>query len=252
MRRTTTAVSASAAALFLGVLLTGCGDAPRSGYAAVGAADPSDGTAATKPAPPPGGVELAPLDGNRADDGTGHSGHPGPTTPSVHRDPADPAPSAGATGSPSPDVPATPPRDAASPNTPSVPGGSPSPQPSGSPAPRPPSPTIPAGPGAPPGLLVGEPAVADTDVRWCQQLTLHFLNTGDHPVTAGTVTFGSHVIGPLGIDWTTIDSTYRLPLPLAPDKPTTGRWRVCVDAWRVPLGMRLDTRDTRFTWSAER
>ncbi|MCZ0994221.1 hypothetical protein O1L44_15490 [Streptomyces noursei] len=51
MRRTTTVASASAAVLCLGVLLTGCADAAGSGYAAVGAAGPSDDTAATKPAP---------------------------------------------------------------------------------------------------------------------------------------------------------------------------------------------------------
>ncbi|WP_237323680.1 hypothetical protein [Streptomyces sp. MOE7] len=62
------------------------------------------------------------------------------------------------------------------------------------------------------------------------------------------MTFGTHIIGALGIDWATISSRHRLPLPLAPGTRTTGSWRVCVDAWRVPLGMHLDTRDITFTW----
>ncbi|PNE36318.1 hypothetical protein [Streptomyces noursei] len=252
MRRTTTVASASAAVLCLGVLLTGCADAAGSGYAAVGAAGPSDGTAATKPAPPPGDVELTPLDGGG--DGSGPSDRSGPPN---SPGPAAPGPSPAPTGSspsgaPTTSPPTTPPGPSA--GTPAghsdgdTPGSNPPSVPGGSPAPRPPSPTIPAGPGAPSGLVVGKPVLADTDVRWCQQITIAFLDTGDRPVTAGTVTFGSHVIGALGIDWATLESTRPLPLPLAPGTPATGRWRVCVDAWRVPWGMHLDTRDVTFKW----
>ncbi|WP_234024974.1 MULTISPECIES: hypothetical protein [unclassified Streptomyces] len=134
------------------------------------------------------------------------------------------------------------------PNAPSAPGGSPGPRPGGGATPEPPSPTIPAGPHAPTGLVVGKPVLAGTDVRWCQRITIAFLNTGNHPVTTGTVTFGTHVIGALGIDWATLESTHPLPLPLTPGKPATGHWRICVDAWRVPLGMHLDTRDATFKW----
>ncbi|MFE3776142.1 hypothetical protein [Streptomyces sp. NPDC059122] len=261
MRRTTSAAhvaAASAAALCLGALLTGCGTAAGTGYAAVGAAGPSDGTARTKPAPPPGGVQLTPLDG----DDTGPTGSPGPSPGTTANAPSatSGAPGAPGTSGTSGTPPSAPPGSSAAPpaghgngdapgtNAPSPPSGSPAPQPSGSPAPEPPSPTIPPGPNAPSGLVVGKPVLADTDVRWCQRLTIDFLNTGDHPVTTGTVTFGSHVIGALGIDWATLDSTHPLPLPLAPGKPATGTWRVCVDAWRVPLGMHLDTKDVSFTW----
>jgi hypothetical protein len=109
-------------------------------------------------------------------------------------------------------------------------------------------PTIPAGPNAPAGLLIGKPALAGTDVRWCEQVTLDFLNTAKNPVTSGTVTFGTHIIGLLGIDWATVNSTHSLPLPLAPGRHTTGTWRVCVAAWRVPLGMHIETRDVTFGW----
>ncbi|WP_052230023.1 hypothetical protein [Streptomyces sp. CT34] len=245
MRRTT-AASASAAVLCLGVLLTGCAGAAGSGYAAVGAQGPADGSAPNRPVPPRGGVELTPLDGDGGP-GAGHpgrspdSGRPGSpgspgTTAGTH--PASPGPSSSPTG----------PGDSAGTNTPAPPGDSPRPWPSGTATPAPPSPTVPAGPGAPAGLLVGKPALAATDVRWCQQVTLDFLNTGDRPVTSGTVTFGTHIIGALGIDWGTVGSDHKLPLPLAAGRPATGTWRVCVDAWRVPLGMHLDTKDVTFTW----
>ncbi|MGV4930118.1 hypothetical protein K2224_07345 [Streptomyces sp. BHT-5-2] len=263
MRRTTTALSASAAVLCLGVLLTGCGDASRSGYAAVGAAGPSDGTAPTRSATPPGGVELSPLDGESngrpgSSDRSGHSGPPatGPSTGTTASAPSDsgaPPHSSARPGSSGSSGTSTGPftgHDGGTPGTngPSAPGGSPGPRPGGGPTPEPPYPTLPAGPHAPAGLVVGKPVLADTDVRWCQRITIDFLSTGDHPVTAGTVTFGTHVIGALGIDWATLDSTHPLPLPLTPGKPTTGRWRVCVDAWRVPLGMHLETRDVTFKW----
>ncbi|MEW1655896.1 hypothetical protein [Streptomyces sp. NPDC093707] len=254
-RRTTPVASASAIVLCLGVLLTGCG-AAGSGYAAVGPAGPLDGTARTTPVAPPGRVELTPLDGG--DHGPARpgpsGGPPGPSTgptgsapaPGSATPPATPPhgspTSPGTTGAPGP----TPdPGPGTNPSSPS--GGSSSPQPGGSsPTPVPPSPTVPAGPDAPPGLVVGKPVLADTDVRWCQQVTIDFLNTGDHPVTTGTVTLGSHVIDALGIDWATVDSPQSLPLPLIPGKPATGSWRVCVDAWRVPPGMHLDTKDVTF------
>lgn len=272
MRRTT-AARASAAVLCLGVLLTGCGSAAGQGYAAVGAADPADGHPPATPVPPRDGVALTPLDGDdgghdsghgSGDSGHGsdagtHSGRPGASTSSrpgsgpgeAAGDAATPG-GPGARTTPSPGKPAgqgggsapsTPP---ATPNSPAPPHGSR--PPSHSPSPEPPSPTMPPGPGAPAGLLIGRPRLADTDVRWCEKVTLEFLNTGDRPVTAGTVTFGTHIIGALGIDWATVTSTHKLPLPLAPDRKKSGSWRVCVDGWRVPAGMHLDTRDVAFSW----
>ncbi|MFD0167404.1 hypothetical protein ACFVJH_25155 [Streptomyces decoyicus] len=277
MRRTTTVASASAAVLCLGVLLAGCGSAAGQGYVAVGAAGPADGRAPTRAVPPEDGVELTPLDGDGgrrggsgsgSGDGSGNggsapTGRPGSGSPAGSGG-GEAADGSGAPGSPgasgAPPGPSAPPAGAhgghgdgatspASPgasNSPSRPGGSTPPH--GSPAPEPPSPTIPAGADAPAGLLIGKPALAGTDVRWCQKVTLDFLNSGDRPVTAGTVTFGTHIIGALGIDWATITSTHKLPLPLAPGKKKTGTWRVCVDGWRVPLGMHLDTKDVTFGW----
>ncbi|MEU9118340.1 hypothetical protein AB0C96_00505 [Streptomyces sp. NPDC048506] len=263
MRRTTTTLgSASAAVLCLGVLLTGCGSAADEGYVAVGAAGPADGRAPTKPVPPREGVALTPLDGQGDRSGTGdrgghgahggRGGHGDAGDSSGNGDGSDRDGGTG-TGRPTPSTSPTGARgdDHTHPNPPSAPGSS-APRPPGSPGPsapaEPPSPTIPAGPGARGGLLVGAPVRSDTDVRWCERVTLDFLNTGDAPVTAGTVTFGTHIIGALGIDWATITSRHALPLPLPPGKRRTGSWRVCVDAWRVPLGMHIDTEDVAFTW----
>ncbi|TJZ50327.1 hypothetical protein FCH28_23915 [Streptomyces piniterrae] len=243
MRRTTTVASASAAVLCLGVLLTGCGSASEEGYAAVGAAGPADGRAPTK-AVPEGGVELTPLDG----DGRGDSDD-GATEPGSGPRSARPAPGASPEAADAtPDAPDDGPSK--TPNSPSPPGDTPRPDTpgSGSPSPRPPAPTIPAGPDAPTGLVIGKPDLADTDVRWCEKVSIDFLNTGRRSVTSGTVTFGSHIIGPLGVDWATIDATRKLPLPLTPGERKTGTWRVCVESWRVPLGMHLDTKDVTFHW----
>ncbi|MFH8567459.1 hypothetical protein [Streptomyces sp. NPDC017993] len=263
MRRTTTVASASAALLCLGVLLTGCGSAAEEGYAAVGAAGPADGRAPTKAVPPDAGVELTPLDGDG--DGAPHTGpesraaagsrdaHGSPgSTPGASSSP--PAPSSEDAGGNDGDSPHAPPGSSSPPEGSGAGGpsdgasGPPDSPGSGSPAPEPPSPALPAGPGAPAGLLIGAKDLAGTDVRWCEKVTLDFLNTGKHPVTSGTVSFGTHVIGGLGVDWATLRSTHRLPLPLDPGEKRTGSWRVCVDAWRVPLGMHLDTRDVSFTW----
>ncbi|WP_328742533.1 hypothetical protein OG436_20795 [Streptomyces caniferus] len=278
MRRTTTVAAASAAVLCLGSLVAGCGSTADEGYVAVGAAGPADGRAPSRAVPPEGGVVLTPLDGGDGRGGgsssaRGHGKSGGGSvrsgtarTESAGRGTGDEAGGTGEPGSPGttgaprgPSAPPagthtghghgggpTPPASPSAPNSPTRPGGSTPPH--GSPAPEPPSPTIPAGPGAPGGLLIGRPALAGTDVRWCQQVSLDFLNNGDRPVTAGTVTFGTHVIGALGIDWATLTSTRALPLPLAVGRKQTGTWRVCVDSWRVPLGMHLDTKDVRFTW----
>ncbi|MFG3113048.1 hypothetical protein ACGF4C_01485 [Streptomyces sp. NPDC048197] len=261
-RTTTTLASASAAVLCLGVLLTGCGDAADRGQVAVGAAGPGDGQAPQHPVPPRDGVELTPYDGNgRGSGGSGGSGGRGVGggdgrggAPSARTGPgsgssttapgsARPGSTGGKSGSPSP-----------SPGSHGTPHPTPQPsdptRPPHHDSPAPPKPGIPAGPGAPEGLLVGHAVLAGTDVRWCQKVSLDFVNTGDHAVTTGRVMFGSHVIGSLGVDWATLTSTHELPLPLAPGTRKTGSWRVCVDAWRVPLGMHLDTRDITFAWGA--
>ncbi|MFD4635596.1 hypothetical protein ACFVYR_14135 [Streptomyces sp. NPDC058284] len=97
-------------------------------------------------------------------------------------------------------------------------------------------------------LKVGDPERSPADKRWCEEVTVTFRNTGGSPVRSGTVTFGTHVIGGLGVDWATIESTVKLPAPIDPGRKRERGWTVCVDAWRVPLGMRVETRDVSVDW----
>jgi hypothetical protein len=89
---------------------------------------------------------------------------------------------------------------------------------------------------------------AATDHRWCEDVTLGFHNFGGTAVRSGTVSFGTHIIGALGIDWATIESAEQLPVPIAPGARKDHTWTVCVDAWRVPLGMHIETRDVSVEW----
>ncbi|MEV1052603.1 hypothetical protein [Streptomyces sp. NPDC049887] len=74
---------------------------------------------------------------------------------------------------------------------------------------------------------------------------MEFRNTGGSEARSGTVVFGTHIVGALGVDWATIDSVRALPAPIAAGTARTTTYRVCVDSWRVPLGMRVETRDVR-------
>ncbi|MGW6008748.1 hypothetical protein [Streptomyces sp. NPDC055210] len=103
-------------------------------------------------------------------------------------------------------------------------------------------------PSGPAVLVVGEPEREPADKRWCEKVTVGFRNTGGTAVRSGTVTFGTHVIGALGIDWATVEAAERLPVPIAPGSRTEKTWTVCVDAWRVPLGMHVETRDVSVRW----
>jgi hypothetical protein len=87
-----------------------------------------------------------------------------------------------------------------------------------------------------------------TDRRWCEDVRLVFTNSGGTAVRSGTVTFGTHVIGALGIDWATVTSEVALPAPIGAGARETKTWTVCVDAWRVPLGMHVETRDVTVRW----
>ncbi|MCB5168900.1 hypothetical protein LG634_29285 [Streptomyces bambusae] len=65
---------------------------------------------------------------------------------------------------------------------------------------------------------------------------------------SGTVEFATHVIGLLGTDWATITSSQPLPAPIGPRSRKTETYTVCVDAWRVPLGMHIETREVTADW----
>ncbi|MFI2236931.1 hypothetical protein [Streptomyces chrestomyceticus] len=256
-----------ATALFLAALLTACGSDTGRGHAALGAAGPADDRSPTRPVPPHDGITLTPLDGDGAP-ATGNGSPPyasssptdsgtSATSGSGGAPPTSPNP---ATGSRNGDgsgratdqtiTPGTPPgrpsetppqRPPARPTAPPGPGPAPSPRPTPTPTPTP-------KPNTPPHLTTGPVNRTGADARWCENVSLTLRNTGDRPVTSGTVTFGTHIIGALGIDWTTRTSTHPLPTPITGHTHRTATWRVCVAAWRVPLGMHIETRDVDVDW----
>ncbi|HET6856932.1 MAG TPA: hypothetical protein VFH94_07540 [Streptomyces sp.] len=276
------ALGASAAVLCLGGVLAACGgDSGDDGYAAVGAAGPTPERAPGKAVPPDGEVELTPLDDEARDEGGG--GHPakrgGSSADGTGKGAAGAAGSGGSggkaadgggpgsTGKPgapggggstadtpgrtgsggsggTPGSPATP----GSPGTGSPGTGSPGTGSPGTGPGSPPTTTPPPPPPAPAALKVGAPARAGADKRWCEKVTVQFRNTGGSPVRSGTVTFATHIIGALGVDWGTRYSTQPLPGPIAAGAAVNKTYTVCVDAWRVPLGMRVETQDVTADW----
>jgi hypothetical protein len=111
----------------------------------------------------------------------------------------------------------------------------------GGPAPSPVPPT-------PAKLSLGTPQRAPADRRWCEQVTVAFRNSGGTPVRSGTVGFATHIIGALGVDWATIHSAQPLPVPIAALSEKRKTYTVCVEAWRVPLGMHVETREVTADW----
>ncbi|MBV1939911.1 hypothetical protein KUF83_25575 [Streptomyces sp. BV286] len=258
---------ASAAVVCLGAVLAACGTADGGGGHVAVQRPASSGEAVA----PTGDVELVPLEGHASEGAAGDGssgparsggGRPGPADASESESGSGSAtsgtvsgstsgagsgsgsngdgdgdgrtsPSAGGGGSGRPGD-----------NPGSAGGSSGGGQPSGGGAG---SPAKPEEPG-PAVIDVGEPERAPADRRWCEKVTVAFHNTGGSAVRSGTVTFGTHVIGALGIDWATVESTEELPAPIAPGAREEKTWTVCVDAWRVPLGMHVETRDVSVRW----
>ncbi|WKE70841.1 hypothetical protein [Streptomyces sp. WP-1] len=231
---------ASAAVVCLGAALGACaGAGGGGGHVAVGGA----GRPGPVDARPTGSVTMVPLDGPGG----------GGTTPP------------GTTGSP-PGTTGTPPAGAGSGPDPARADGSPVPSTPGPPSPNgsstgmgtgaddgrtthTPAPPAPApAPTTPAALSWGAPVTADGDQRWCQEVTVSFRNSGGTAVRSGSVTFGTHVIGALGIDWSTVRTSEALPVPIGAGARTDHTWTVCLDAWRVPLGMHIETRDVAVQW----
>lgn len=253
-------LGASTAVLCLGGLLAACGDGSGDGYVATGAAAASPERAPDKGVAPTGDVELVPLDGSESPGGEssgsgdkkgGGSGPSEPGSGSSSSDPSGKGSGKSPGGNGGSDSPATsggteattggsnPGRteessggSGSSPgDTPSAPGGGAS-----------------TGPSGPAKLSVGEPQRKAADDRWCEKVTVTFRNTGESPVRSGTVTFSTHVIGALGVDWATIKSTEKLPAPIGAGERVKKTWPVCVEAWRVPLGMHVETQDVSVKW----
>jgi hypothetical protein len=229
------AIGASAAVACLGAVLVACGSGGSGddGYVAIGAAG---GTTSRAAAEPTGSVRVVPLDG---------ADSPGPEGSSAKS-----SAKSSARGTSS------------APSAPRVPGGmvSLSPSAEGAKSSRTPTtspsaasptaggPATPTAAPAPAALTVSEPEREATDQRWCEKVTLVFHNSGGTAVRSGTVTFGTHIIGALGVDWGTIESAVELPAPIGGGVRREKAWAVCVDAWRVPLGMHIETRDVSVRW----
>ncbi len=245
--------------------LTGCGGPARDGYLAVGAAAPGPERAAGENVAPQGGVEFQPLGGPSAAGGSSVSSSTSASTPGSQVPGGSAQGGAAATGpGGSAQTPGTPP--GAGPST-NAPGGSGSPGRSGSPGgsggtgggpgtpntpsspPAKPGTTPPAPPATPAKLTLSAPARAAAADRWCEQVTVVFTNTGTAAARSGTVSFATHIIGALGIDWATITTTQPLPAPIAGGTAKTQSYTVCVEAWRVPLGMHVETRRVTATWN---
>ncbi|MFJ6665910.1 hypothetical protein [Streptomyces sp. NPDC091383] len=236
---------ASAAVVCLGAALGACaGSGSGGGYVAVG------GTGRSGPvdASPTGSVTMVPLDGPKGGGTTppGTTGSP-PAGTGTGRG------TARAGGGPVP-VPGTP--DPPSPTTGKSTGagtgastgtGTGDGRTTHTPAPPAPAP-VPTTPPAPAALSWGGPVTAAGDQRWCQKVTVDFRNSGGTAVRSGSVTFGTHVIGALGIDWSTVRTSEALPVPIGAGARTDHTWTVCLDAWRVPLGMHVETRDLSVQW----
>ncbi|WP_328830295.1 hypothetical protein OHT77_22375 [Streptomyces sp. NBC_00252] len=212
--------------------LTACGSTG-DGYVAVGPPRPS-ATAAR----PTGSVTLVPLDGDgtpKSPTASGTSSRPG-TAPAPTSAPGASSPP----GSSSLPGPSSPPAATSGDGKATSRSSAPTPAPTtDSRAPAPPTPAA---------LAWAAPTRKATDKRWCEDVTLAFHNSGGTAVRSGTVTLGTHIIGSLGIDWVTIRTTEQLPAPIAANTRKNGTWTVCVDAWRVPLGMHIETRDVSVTW----
>ncbi|MFI8824095.1 hypothetical protein [Streptomyces sp. NPDC053431] len=235
-------------ALCLGGALTACGTGgDGEGYAAVGT-----GSSPKGPVPPSGTVTLVPLDpapttdpgltSSTSSPSPGPSGGTGTDTGSGTRTGTAP----GGTATAPPPVPGGPPPR--TPGKPTAPGTTPAKPPAPAPTTAQPAPAPSTAPPAPAALTLSAPVLTDADQRWCENVTVTFRNTGGTAVRSGTVSFATHVIGALGVDWATVRSSQPLPAPIAAGATRSSTYRVCVDSWRVPLGMHVDTREVTAAW----
>ncbi|SCF95952.1 hypothetical protein [Streptomyces sp. Ncost-T10-10d] len=249
-----TVIAASAAVLCLGGALAACGGGTADdGYVAVGAAGAGPERTPSGAVAPSGKVTLVPLDrggkgggsaGDRAD-----GGGPSPSASVVGDGSGGTSAASGAADRPTGAIgPRAGGAGSGTGSTGGATGGTTGPGDSGGPGGDPTGPATPSAPGstAPAGpavLVVGAPERASADERWCEKVTVEFRNTGGSSARSGTVTFATHIIGGLGIDWATVESSGPLPAPIDAGAARTKTYTVCVDAWRVPLGMHVETRD---------
>ncbi|MGW1089025.1 hypothetical protein ACWD4L_22595 [Streptomyces sp. NPDC002596] len=266
-----TVIVASAAVLCLGGALAACGAGAggKDGYAAVGAAGIGPEKAPKGAVAPSGRVTLIPLDGEGGDGGgeepkpgssaaSGDTGGKGGTGSGAGGGAADRTSGGAQSSSGSGGTTAGTTGGAAGSrggtgSAGSAGGGGTGGTASGGAGGGSATPTTPSAPGstapaAPAVLTLGAPERAAADHRWCEKVTVEFRNTGGSPARSGTVMFATHIIGGLGIDWATVETTAPLPAPIDAGAAREKTYTVCVDAWRVPLGMHVETRDVTAVW----
>ncbi|MEV6331293.1 hypothetical protein [Streptomyces sp. NPDC051909] len=240
-------------ALCLGGALTACGGSDDGeGYAAVGAGQ----TGPKGAVQPSGAVTLVPLDPKATGpELTSSTSRPSPGPPASDTGTGSrtgTVPGGTATAPPpvsgAPAPPRTPGSPATTPATPAKPPASAPPAPAPTSTAPPTKPPAPAPTPEPALLTLSAPVLTDTDRRWCENVTVGFRNTGGTAARSGTVTFATHVIGALGIDWATLSSSQPLPAPIQAGTTRTQTYTVCVDSWRVPLGMHVDTQKVTASW----
>ncbi|KOU37404.1 hypothetical protein ADK51_02460 [Streptomyces sp. WM6368] len=242
--------------------LTGCGGPARDGYVAVGAAAPGPERGAGENVAPRGQVEFQQLGAPDAAGGASASAESPDTTsgPAGSTVPGGPAAGGATTTAPggSGNTPGTPAGPGSAPPPPGTPAGPGTPRPPTGPTapgtptgpPTGPGPTVPGTPASTPArLTLSAPVRAAAADRWCERVTVTFTNTGTTAARSGTVSFATHIIGALGVDWATITTSQPLPAPLAGGASKAQTYTVCVESWRVPLGMHVDTRKVTATWS---
>lgn len=251
-------VGASAVLVCLGGALASCTSADGDGYVAVGS-----GAGTPRPAvAPTGDVTFVPLEDGRPPTDSGRPGRADPTDGRGGQGTAN-GPGAGPdlpgatdgsatnrSATDSADPGSAPGSDSGSGRTTTEAPSASTPPSSGPPSSGPPADggTATPSPTGPAELSAGEPEREPTDKRWCEKVTVKFRNTGGTAVRSGKVTFGTHVIGPLGVDWATVESTRKLPAPIGRGASREKTWTVCVEEWRVPLGMHIETQDVSVKW----
>ncbi|MFI6003802.1 hypothetical protein ACIA98_25895 [Streptomyces sp. NPDC051366] len=208
--------------------LTGCGGPARDGYAAAGAVAPGPERRAGDNVAPRAPVEFQQLAGSPSSTTSTPASTPGSQSPAASA-------RSGATTTPPGTTPPPQPPPGASPSVPAP--GTPTPKPGTTP------------PATPARLTLSPPIRTPAADRWCEKVTMGFTNTGTTPTRSGTVSFATHIIGALGIDWATITTTQPLPTPIPGGTTKTQTYTVCVESWRVPLGMHIETRATTATWT---
>ncbi|MBT2380567.1 hypothetical protein J7E90_25435 [Streptomyces sp. ISL-111] len=201
---------------------------------------PTGGPSARLPGPGPGGADRSGSGARTGAPGGSGAGAAGPGAGARPGKPSQPAPPGKPAQPPKSSEPAEPPTPGSG-SKPGAGGGTTSPRPS-------PPPGSPAPPPAPAALTLSAPQRAPADKRWCEKVTVEFRNTGGTAARSGTVTFATHVIGALGVDWATIRSSQSLPTPIAAGATRSETYTVCVESWRVPPGMRVETQDVSAAW----